>query len=392
MEIIKDGIYQMVDKKDMVPEALKIRNFYDMVPDAPIIQRPFGFLCYEAWAEAGHMTLDEDATVEGSRLFNLFGFDKSGKYILQGLGWCEAGLCPIFDEQIVEDRGKYEVVIDPAGRHVLLFKGRKHGFMPEYLDHPVKDRKTWEEQIKWRMDPKTPERYVDFDKQMQEGKIAAAQGKAIAQHLVGGYMYLRSLMGPEDLLYQFYDNPDLIHECMQTWLELADGVIAKYQQHLTIDEVFIAEDICYNCASLISHDMIREFLFPYYQQLLTNIKRRNLDKNRPFYFQVDTDGKAETVIDVYKEIGMNYMSPFEVASGSDVVAIAKKYPDLLMGGGIDKRILAQGPEAIDRHLDYIMPYMKKRGGYIPTCDHMVPAEVSFENYMHYRKRMLEYAK
>ncbi|AQQ71311.1 hypothetical protein SMSP2_01682 [Limihaloglobus sulfuriphilus] len=33
--------------------------------------------------------------------------------------------------------------------------------------------------------------------------------------------------------------------------------------------------------------------------------------------------------------------------------------------------------------------MVKRGGYIPTCDHGVPDNVSYENYMYYRKRMLE---
>jgi hypothetical protein len=33
--------------------------------------------------------------------------------------------------------------------------------------------------------------------------------------------------------------------------------------------------------------------------------------------------------------------------------------------------------------------MRERGGYIPTCDHGVPAEVSYENYLYFRKRMLE---
>lgn len=37
-------------------------------------------------------------------------------------------------------------------------------------------------------------------------------------------------------------------------------------------------------------------------------------------------------------------------------------------------------------------YGMKKGGYIPTCDHGVPEEVSFENYLHYRKRMLEYGR
>lgn len=76
----------------------------------------------------------------------------------------------------------------------------------------------------------------------------------------------------------------------------------------------------------------------------------------------------------------------------DVVAIGRKYPGLLMRGGFGKRIMAQGKDATDREIGRILPAMKKRGGYIPTCDHGVPEEVSFENYMHYRQRMLEYAQ
>jgi hypothetical protein len=52
---------------------------------------------------------------------------------------------------------------------------------------------------------------------------------------------------------------------MQTWLALADAVIARHQQHVTLDELFLAEDICYNNGPLISPDMMREFLLPYYQ-------------------------------------------------------------------------------------------------------------------------------
>ena len=142
---------------------------------------------------------------------------------------------------------------------------------------------------------------------------------------------------------------------------------------------------------LISPDMIREFLFPYYQQLLTNCRRRQLDPSRRLRFQVDTDGRSTTVIDLYRELGMTHMSPFEVASGCDVVEVGRQYPDLLISGGVDKRILAQGKDAIDEMIDRIFPVMQARGGYLPTCDHGVPAEVSLENYMHFRKRCLEFA-
>lgn len=262
--------------------------------------------------------------------------------------------------------------------------------MPEYRDHPVKDRKTWEENVKWRLDPHTPGRMQTTADRILSVKEEAKQGNAVVQRVVGGYMYLRSLMGPENTLYMFYDDPELIHDCMKTWFELADYVIAQHQKELSFDELFLGEDICYHSGALISPDMMREFLLPYYQQLYTNMKRRAMDPNRTIHFQIDTDGYCGNVIDIYREIGVDYMSPFEVASNCDVVLLGKKYPDLLMSGGIDKRIIAEGGDAIKRHLDYIMPFMRKRGGYIPTCDHGVPEEVSFENYMLYRQLMHEY--
>ena len=136
--------------------------------------------------------------------------------------------------------------------------------------------------------------------------------------------------------------------------------------------------------------MMREFLIPYYQQLLNNIKSRQIDTSRHIHIQIDTDGFANPTIPIYKEgIGMDVMSPFEVAAGCDVVEIGKQYPDLAMFGGIDKRVLAKSKKDIDEHLEYILPTMRKRGGYIPTSDHGVPEEVPYENYLYYRKRCVE---
>ncbi len=384
----QDGVHAMVPYEEMTPGARKMRDFYNMKPDAGIYQKEFGFYSMDRWKEEGY--LDQNVTQE--ELDRLFGFDPQGKYFLGDLGWCEAGFCPVFEEKVLEDRGEYELVQDFAGRSVLCFKNRRNGFMPEYKDHPVKDMKSWEEKCKWRMDPKTPARYEGFEEKMAQAVKAAGEGQVMCQQVVGGYMYLRSLMGPLDLMYLLYDDPDLIHDCMKTWFKLADSVIARHQQYVTLDEIFFGEDICYNHGSLISHDMIREFLFPYYQQLLENAKKRQLDPSRKLHFQLDTDGFSDGVIDLYQEIGMDYLSPFEAASGCDVVRTGRERPDLLISGGFDKRIIAQGKEAIDREIERIMPVMKKRGGYIPTCDHGVPEEVSFENYMYYRKRMLEFAK
>ena len=377
---LQDGIHALVPRKKMTPSAIKLRDTYARKPDAPLFRKTFGlWLCIDHWYENGL-----DRTID---LDEFFMYDPPGHHALGKLGWCEAEFVPAFEEQILETRGDYDLVQDIAGRHVLYFKGRRQGFMPEYVDNPAKDMKSWEENVKWRMNPASKKRYSNLDERMNQAKEAAGKGLMIQQNFIGGYMYLRSLIGPENLLYFFYDQPEVIHECMKTWHELTDAVIARHQQYVTIDEVFIAEDICYNQGCLISPDMMQEFLFPYYQQVISNIKARQIDKARHLHVQIDTDGNSPPVIPLYQEaIGMDVMSPFEVASGCDVVKIGKQYPDLIMSGGIDKRVLAQGTEAIDRHLDYIIPTMRKRGGYIPTIDHGVPPEVSWENYLHYRQR------
>lgn len=376
-----DGVQAMVPQEEMDPSALKLRAIYARTPGAPFFRCEMGFYSLEAWREQG---MPQDVP-----LADLFGFDPPGHVTLHGLGGCEAAFEPAFEVRVLEDRGDYELVQDVAGRKVLYFKGRRDGFMPEYLEHPVKDMRTWLEDVKWRLDPTTPARYADLDRQMAEARAAAAHGLMIQQEMIGGYMYLRSLIGPTELLYTFYDQPELIHDCMRTWLALADAVTAQHQRYVTLDELYLDEDNCYKAGPLISPDMMREFLFPYYQQLFANVRARQIDRQRHLYIQLDTDGWAVPVIPLYQELGMDVMCPFEVASGCDVVQIGRQFPDLVMVGGIDKRILAQGREAIDQHLEYILPAMRARGGYIPTCDHGVPAEVPYQDYLYYRRRCIE---
>ena len=78
---------------------------------------------------------------------------------------------------------------------------------------------------------------------------------------------------------------------------------------------------------------------------------------------------------------MDVMDPWEVASGCDVVLIGRKWPDLVMTGGIDKRVLAQDKHAINKHLEYIIPAMRDRGGYILAAAHAIQRDVPLDNVL-----------
>jgi len=356
---------------------------------------------------------------------NLFMYDPQAVFHSGlGLGWCEPPFLPPFEAKVLEVIGDHEIIQDVAGRHLKVFKGRRHGFMPDYLKHAVTNMADWEA-VAPRLDPTVEARWEGLaDRVMDARRTADAVDGIMSQYLIGGYMYLRAMIGPEDVLYMFYDQPEVIHAAMQGWLDLMDAGLARVQAVTEIDQIDMAEDICYNHGLLISPDAFREFLMPYYQQLLGNARARQKTPSaqrpvplrkgditedlrardvprakgdrplgrgglRPIWLHVDTDGDCRPSIPLYLELGMTRMSPFEVASGCDVVEIGRQYPDLMMSGGIDKRVLAAGKDAIDAHLAHIMPAMVERGGYYPTCDHGVPIEVSFENYLHYRRRVCE---
>ena len=99
---------------------------------------------------------------------------------------------------------------------------------------------------------------------------------------------------------------------------------------------------------------------------------------------IDSDGNNDVLIPLWLEAGVTGLRPFEIAAGCDPVAIRRQYgQNLIIQGGIDKRALARDRDAIDREVLSKVPWLCLQGGYFPQVDHLVPPDVSLENYRHY---------
>jgi uroporphyrinogen decarboxylase len=107
---------------------------------------------------------------------------------------------------------------------------------------------------------------------------------------------------------------------------------------------------------------------------------------------VDTDGDCRQLIQPFLDGGVTGIYPFEVQAGMDVREIRKAFPSLQILGGIDKKEIALGPERIDAELERRIPGMVNLGGYIPMADHQVPPDVSWQNYVYYRRRIAELSR
>jgi hypothetical protein len=289
------------------------------------------------------------------------------------------GLMPGFEYKVLEETERYRVVQDSSGVVCKVFTDGTDT-IPMYLDFPLKGRREWEELFKPRLDPYTPGRYPDdWAAHVQRLNAATVPVVAPCGSLFG---WLRNWAGFEGIAYLMYDDPQLVDEMVEhlawfiyTLLERAVRDIEK------IDAGAFWEDMCYRSGCIISPSMFRRYLTPRYREITNLLAKAGCDIN-----YVDCDGNIMQVIDCWLEGGVNCMFPVEVAAGSDPMEIRQKYGQrVLLLGGVDKRALAAGREAIDRELERIAPYVKA-GGWIPHVDHRVPADVSYADYLYYLRR------
>ncbi len=195
---------------------------------------------------------------------------------------------------------------------------------------------------------------------------------------IGFYGTLRHLIGPEQVLYTFHDDPELIKDMVDF---LADHIINVWSGvlgQLSVDYAQLWEDVCYRGGPLISPSMFRKFFLSAYKKVSNFCK--DMGVNTLF---VDSDGDITELIPLWLEGGVTGLYPFEVQAGMDVVKVRREFPKLQIMGGINKMAIAKGKESIDQELKNVSSLLQT-GGYIPHIDHFVPLGVPWKNFKYYR--------
>ena len=282
---------------------------------------------------------------------------------------------PVFERKVIREDERHRVEIAYGGQTVEVSK--EHPLrMPKYLDHPVKDRASWNE-YKKRLDPDTPERWPKgWDAFVEKRNSEDAPTMLL---LAGFFGVLREWSGLERLLYWFYDDPKLVEDMMDQVLYLVMGVAKRVVRDLRIDFVRFWEDMAYKAGPLISPAMFKQFMIPRYKVITDLLHSSGID-----IIHVDSDGNIEELIPIWLEVGVNFHWPLEVAAGMDGVALRKKYgKDLILGGHIDKRAFLKGKEALREEVMSKVPFLVETGGFFPGLDHAVPPDVPFENFRYF---------
>jgi hypothetical protein len=292
-------------------------------------------------------------------------------------------MMPRFEEKVLEVRENSQVVQDWKGnvceigleytveylRNAIDFVTRR------WIKCPVESWADWED-MKRRYDAAEPAR-LPADKEALKSKLATRDWPVVF-HFSGPFWQLREWLGFENLCMMFYDDPALVRDMVAFWTRYIAELLERAMAYVVPDMVWLSEDMAYKNFSMISPDMVREYLLPAYQTWGEIVRAAGV----PVY-AIDSDGFIGELIPIWMEAGVNACDPIEVAAGNDIVAFRKQFGKrMAFRGGVDKRAMAKGGAVIEQEIARIQPVIDS-GGFIPSCDHGVPADVSWPNYVRY---------
>jgi hypothetical protein len=274
---------------------------------------------------------------------------------------------------VLEETDEYILSRDGLGRTMKMHKGRATLALP--LDYPVRTMDDWL-QIK----PRYTFSEARFGKDWERAaRRLAAEDKVVCVGIPGGFDEPRQLMGEEGLCIAYYEQPELIHDILDTIGETAEKVLDRVSATVQVDMLCVHEDMAGKSGSLAGPRQIKAFIHPYYRRIWDMLADRGA-----VLFDQDSDGDMNDVIPAFLDAGINCMHPMEPAANMDVVRIRERYGDrLAFYGGLDKHVLRRGHDAIRAELEAKIPALAASGGCVLALDHRIPNGTPLEAYRFY---------
>jgi len=294
------------------------------------------------------------------------------------------GPAPPFAHQVIEEDERTRLYINHEGILMREFKEHRDTSMPQFIKFPVATEQDFKKLASERLGLKTRLRLTaQWKDRIAKTKDLPLPRRCWPDRWGGFFGPLRNLMGLEGLCIAFYEQPKLVERMMAQRAEIMIALTGKITEHTPFETFWFWEDMAYNHGSLINPQMFRRFALPHYRRVVDWLRSRGVK-----YIGLDSDGDISELIPVWLEAGVNFLWPFEVEAGMDVVAVRKKYGHALaMGGGIPKTAVAKGGRAMRRAVDRVMPLVED-GGYIPELDHGAPPDISWARFREYMEYLL----
>jgi len=285
--------------------------------------------------------------------------------------------CP--PDEVVEDTEAYTIY---RGGDEAVHKRVKHGdYHRQTLRWAVETRADWE---------RIRDRHLQADdpSRLPENWLALVEEYRTRDYALqlthgGVYGFARNLMGDVNLAYAFYDDPELVHEIMDSYTDMLLVLWEGMAREVEFDLVEFWEDMASKNGSIVSPAIFNEFMAPNYRKVRDFARAHHIP-----ILLVDSDGATGELAKWMAACGVTAMYPFEVGAGNDCQATRAALPELGILGGLEKDAMAQGPEAVEREMEKARRLIEM-GRCIPGPDHVALSNVSWPQYRYFMERLRE---
>ena len=357
----------------------RIMNYqpYDRMP---ILHFGYWAETLQKWRDEGHFTNEEMQDIyDGSSAEKLISAKLGFDYNYFTCFHTADNLLPAFDWKVLE-------VLPDGIRKIRNNDGviviEKDGAtsIPAEIDHLLKDRASWEEHYKPRL--QFDQRRIDYfalDKLKSDG-----WDSPMGLHCGSLFGCIRNWLGIVGMSYLLMDDEELLTEIIDTTGELVYRLTESVlKTGIQFDFGHIWEDICFKNGPLVNPNVIREKVGPHYKRLSVLLNRHGIN-----IVSLDCDGCIDALVPVWMDNGVNTMFPIEVGTWrASIAPWREKYGKSLRGvGGMDKVVFSRDYAAIEAEIERLKPLVEM-GGFIPCPDHRLAPDAKWENIQYYCEKM-----
>jgi uroporphyrinogen decarboxylase len=194
---------------------------------------------------------------------------------------------------------------------------------------------------------------------------------------IGFSLYERAwtLRGMENLMMDFYDNPDFVRELLNA---IADYNIAQVKKAASydIDAIYFGDDWGQQVGLQMGPDTWREFIAPVLKRMYASVREAGK------YVFIHSCGDVDELFDDLVDMGLNCFNPFQPEVMDTQALIAQYRGRLTFHGGLStQRILPYGSVEDVRKETRRLIELGADGSYILSPAHAVEGDVPLDNML-----------
>ncbi|MBI4244862.1 MAG: hypothetical protein HY606_12300 [Planctomycetes bacterium] len=144
-------------------------------------------------------------------------------------------------------------------------------------------------------------------------------------------------LGIEQFSFFLYDDKQIFLDLFDYYTKRAIIAVEMIPEEDKPFGILIADDLAFKSGPILPPAFFEQEYFGRLQRIVEAIHRRGI------YVMFHSDGNLNKLLDGLVSTGIDMLNPIEILAGMDVGDIHKRYPGLVMAGGIDvSQLLAFG--------------------------------------------------